>query len=212
MSCYARDMISRTLHCRLFALFVAAVAWAGLGLQIVASIAETGSLSAAAWVMVRFFTVLTNLAVAVTMAAIALGRLREGTPRLLAGLTLAILLVGVVYALLLAGTLQLQGTALIADRVMHYAVPLLMPLFWLLCVPKGGLRFIDPLIWAIYPSLYLLYAVARGALDSKYPYPFIDVPQIGWPQTVLNVAVIALGFIAGGCGLVLLDRWLGRGN
>ncbi len=49
---------------RLFAALTAIAAWAGWVVQLVASYGLTGSLAQSLWVMVRYFTVITNLIVA----------------------------------------------------------------------------------------------------------------------------------------------------
>jgi hypothetical protein len=83
-------------------------------------------------------------------------------------------------------------------------------LYWLSMAVKGRLRWLDPLLWAVYPLAYFFYALLRGALTSKYPYPFIDVAQLGWPRTLVNACVIALAYIAAGYLMVAIDRGLGR--
>ena len=127
---------------RIAAALVAGKAWLGLAVQVVASVARTGSLAAALWTMLLYFTVIANLIVALAFTAAALdGRAR---PRLLAFVTTAILLVGLVYAALLRGLLELSGGAHLADTLLHIVVPLLVPLFWLVFVPRGHLRRHDP--------------------------------------------------------------------
>jgi hypothetical protein len=68
--------------------------------------------------------------------------------------------------------------------------------------------------WIAYPLAYLAYALGRGSIDHKYPYPFLDVDKIGWLQAALNIGGIALGFILAGFLLVWIDRWrpLGSGR
>jgi hypothetical protein len=126
---------------------------------------------------------------------------------LLGGLTLAILLVGIVYWVLLHGLHPLSGAALTANYLLHDASPLLMAAYWLLFVPRGKLRWNAPWWWAAFPIIYFLYALARGQLDHRYPYPFIDVGRLGWLQVALNSAGIALGFILAGFALVWIDSW-----
>ena len=62
------------------------------------------------------------------------------------------------------------------------------------------------------PIAYLVYALVRGAIDGKYPYPFIDVGNLGWLQTALNAGGIALGFIIAGLALVWIDGWRPLGS
>jgi hypothetical protein len=193
---------------RIAAAPIALTAWAGLLVQWQASIAITGSAGAALWAMLRFFTILANLLVAIHFSALALGSGRAARPFQLGGTTLAILLVGIVYALLLRGLLELSAGARLADTLLHMATPVLVPLWWLAFAPKGGLRARDPLLWALLPLAYFPYALARAAMDGRYPYPFVDLSRLGWGQVLLNALAIAAGFVLAGWLLVRLDRAL----
>lgn len=185
---------------------VALTAAAGLAIQYRATLGQTGSVGETLWILARFFTVLTNAAVAVVFAGIALGA--RVTARRIGGVTLAILLVGVIYGLLLRGLLSLSGGALLADTLLHKVVPVLVALWWIFCAPKGKLRWRDPWWWAAFPAAYLPYALARGAIEGKYAYPFINVDRLGIGQVLLNALGIATGFLVAGFALVWLDRRL----
>ena len=194
---------------RALAALIALVAWAGLAAQLDSSFARTGSIGVIVWVMLRYFTILTNLLVAGLFTVLAFRR--PGlSPSLQAGVTMAILLVGVVYGLLLRGLVELNGAAKFADLLLHHATPILAPLYWLAYAPKGALRRRDPLIWAVFPLAYFPYALARGALEGIYAYPFVDVGQIGWARTGVNALVIGVAFIAVGYVVVWLDGRLAR--
>ena len=195
---------------RLAAALVALTALAGLFVQWRASTVLTGSAGAALWAMLRFFTILANLLAALHFTALALGFRRAAQPFLLGGTTLAILLVGIVYFLLLRGLLELSAGALLADRLLHMATPALVPLWWLAFAPKGGLRQRDPWLWALLPLVYFAYALTRGGVDGRYPYPFMNVAQLGWGQTLVNAVAIAAGFLVAGFLLLRLDRFLVR--
>ena len=88
------------------AALVAIVCWAGLAVQFAATYGVQHDVTATLWVLARFFTILTNLLVAVTMTWVAIGR--KVSPEVLGGLTLALLLVGVIYMTLLRGLMQLE--------------------------------------------------------------------------------------------------------
>jgi hypothetical protein len=191
---------------RLAAALIACAAWLGLTLQFLATYGHVGSVLAALWVLADFFTILTNLVIAAFFTSIAFSG-REG-PRTAAGLTLAILLVGIVYALLLRSIDHPQGLAKSANDILHLVTPVLVPLFWLAVVRKGALRIIDPFIFAAFPLLYFVYAMARGAVSGHYPYPFINAAKIGWPQTLINAGLIGAAFVIGGYVLLALDRGL----
>ena len=195
---------------RLAAALVAIVCWAGLAVQFSATYANHPDVLATLWILARFFTIVTNLALAMTMTWVATGGRACAT--LLGGATLAILLVGAIYMILLQDLYHLSGAAQVADILLHKVSPVLMALWWLLFAPRGKLRWSVPLWWGIYPVAYLGYALARGAIDHRYPYPFIDVGKIGWIQTALNVGGIALGFILAGLALVWVDSWRPLGS
>jgi len=197
-------------NARAFAGLIAFVAWAGLVIQFGASTATYGSPLSAAWHLSLFFTILTNAALAATFTGLAFGRPAFGGPSLLGGIMLSTLLVGVVYSLLLAGTQVLTGGDKYANVFLHYAVPILAPLFWLICAPKGALRARDPLIWAAYPLAYLAYALVRGGIDGHYPYYFLNVGKVGSATVAGNAAAIAAGFLIAGYLTVWLDRRLAK--
>lgn len=197
---------------RAFAALVAASAWFGLAVQFGATLGTNGSALAALWILARYFTVLVALAVAVAFTAAAL-RKRPLPPAVTGGITLNSLLVAIVYRALIAGTLVQTAQEKLADLFLHGVAPVLVVLFWLVGVPRGGLDPRDVGPWAAAPLLYFTYALARGAADGIYPYGFIDVPRIGWSATAANAALIAAGFVVAGLGLVWVDRRLaGRSN
>lgn len=193
---------------RLAAALIALVCWAGIALQFSATYAAQRDVLLTLWVLARFFTIICNLAVAVAMTRIALGG--RVSAFLLGGLALAIMLVGIVYLLLLRGLHALDGNALLANQLLHYVSPLAMAGYWLLFAPHGRLRWSAPLWWTLFPLTYFVYSIARGEIDGRYPYPFLDVGKIGLFQTIINGIAIAAGFIPFGLGVVWLDQWLGR--
>ena len=191
---------------RLAAAIIAALAWGGLAVQFNATLQGADSPLAALFILLRFFTVLTNLIVAVTMTAAALGKRIPAF--VLGGVTIAIVLVGVAYMLLLRGLVELSGGALLADTLLHKVVPVLVPLYWLAFAPKGELRWRHAFAWSLYPLAYFAYALVRGSFEGRYAYPFMDVAQIGYGQTIINAAAIAAGFVVTGLALVGLDHML----
>ena len=184
---------------------IALVCWVGIALNLWTRYSHTHDLLASLWALARFFTILSNVALAIGMTALALGRRVSAT--VVGGMTLAILLVGVVYATLLKGLHPLSGAALIADYLLHDASPILAAIYWLLFVPRGRVGWSAPWYWLLFPLVYFAYALARGRIDGRYPYPFIDVAKLGWQQVALNGAGIAFAFILAGFLLVWIDRW-----
>lgn len=193
---------------RMAAAIVALVALAGLVVQFAATLDQTGSVAGTLWTLLRYFTVLTNLLVALAFGWVAIGG--RPHPRRLAGVMLAILLVGIIYGLLLRGLLTLSGGALLADTLLHKVTPVLVPLWWIAFAVRGQLRWRDPWGWTLFPALYLPYALLRGMAEGRYAYPFIDVAKIGIGTMVVNAVLIAMGFVAAGHALVWIDRRMAR--
>jgi hypothetical protein len=199
------DAVSFT-RSRLAAALVAVAAWMGIAVQFRATLAQGYDVAQTLWILARYFTILTNLALAVVMTAQTLGRRQR--PVLLGGVALAMLLVGIVYMTLLRGLLDLSGGALLADTLLHKLTPALAAMWWLLFAPKGRLGWSTPLLWALYPLLYFAYALARGAAEGVYAYPFINIAKLGWPSVLLNALVIAACFLFAGVAMVALGRKL----
>lgn len=193
---------------RLLALIIALCAWIGIAIHVEAQWSQSGSLPDAVWVLAGYFTVLTNLLVAVTFSAIALRGPEVIGPRSLGGVAIAIALVGIIYGLLLRGLVELTAGAAVANVLLHIATPVLGPLYWLLCVPRGALRWNDPLLWSLYPVLYLVYALIRGTAQGSFAYPFINYVDNGILQVAITCILIFFAFLVAGWLMVLLDRRL----
>lgn len=194
------------------ALATALVAWAGLALQlsiIVERMAAEG-LGAALWRFFGYFTLLTNLMVAVVAGAMALApESRLAGPRARLAALASILLVGLLYTMLLRHIWSPTGWQKVADHALHDAAPLLFLLAWILA-RHGGLAWRDAL-WALVPgALYVAYALARGAADGWYAYWFLNPQSLGWGRLALSLALLAPAFLLAGIILVGLDRKLAR--
>ena len=175
-----------------------------LALQVPASQALLGgTLVETLWRLAGYFTILTNLGVAAIMLAEVSGH--RTSARLAGGMTLAILMVALIYHLLLAGLWSPTGLAWWADQGLHTAVPALVLIWWLVQAPKRvSLR--DLPLWLAWPSIYLAYALVRGLATGFWPYPFLDVGTLGWTRVAGNVAAITLAFAGLALVLLLLAR------
>jgi hypothetical protein len=201
-------MQSSSIVVRGAALTISVIAIAGLATNFAALYASTHSVLLAAWALLRYFTITTNILVAGIFIAIALSGNVLAAPKLMDCTVLSIVLVGVVYGLLLSGLRELSGGSLIADVLLHRITPIAVPLFWLCLIPKRNFRRRDPFIWALYPLGYFVYAIARGSVDGNYAYPFMDPVALGWARAVCNAAGIAVGFFAAGELFLWIDRQL----
>jgi len=192
------------------AALLAVITWAGLAVQFHATFGLQGSLGSTLTVLLWYFTITTNLLVAAVFTGIAIGREFFARPSLLGATTVYILLVGIIYGLLLHGLQELSGGSAIANMLLHMVTPILVPIFWLIFTPKGKLSRRDPLLWAIYPLSYLFYALLRGEFTGRYPYPFMNVNELGWARTILHAILIAAAFLVASWLFVWFDSLLGR--
>jgi len=96
--------------------------------------------------------------------------------------------------------------------LLHYVVPTGMAAYWLLYGQKTGLNRRHPFAWFLYPLTYFIYALMRGALDGRYPYPFMDLNKITLIMALLNGVAIAVVFLLGGLAMVAVARGLSEGR
>ena len=202
-----------------FVSVTALLAWAGLGIQLYLILLGRWELGASLLgglvSFFSFFTVLTNLLVAVVLTwelTLRPSAVRRWflLPSIRSGVAVSIALVSLAYNLLLRHLWQPEGWQFVADELLHDMVPVLYIAYWWRCVPKGSLRLGHIGLWMIYPLVYFAYVLLRGDLLAAYPYPFIDVASLGYPQVFINAGGILAGFVGIALGVVGLDRWLGR--
>lgn len=162
-----------------------------------------------------FFTILTNTLAATVLTFAADTRASKGRtfflrPWVSSGIAVSIIVVGVAYSVLLRQLWQPEGLQWLANEILHDVMPLLFSLYWWFCVPKGSLRLCHIGLWMLYPLLYFACILLRGHLLGMYPYPFIDVEQLGYGQTFTNAGGILAGFVAVALAVVVVDRWRGK--
>lgn len=192
----------------------AVVAWAALALQLALITSrltsEGASVAFAVWRFLGFFTILTNLAVAVVASAMAWWpTLTLAGPRSRLMTATAIVLVGIIYSVALRSVWDPQGWQAVADHALHDATPPLFALCWIVS-DHGSLRWRDA-FWAMVPPiLYCLYAFARGSVDGWYAYWFLNATALPFGQLSLNIAAISVGFFVVALLLVQFDRLLSR--
>lgn len=166
--------------------------------------------------LVRFFsyyTILTNVLVAVYGTALLVkpsGRpglflIRPGPATAVA---VYITIVGLVYNLVLRRLWDPEGWQWLVDELLHVVVPLLFILYWLVAIPKSALYWKRIPGWLIYPVVYAIFIFFRGAQSGFYPYPFINVTVLGYPQVLLNSIALTGGFLLISVIFVALGRLL----
>jgi hypothetical protein len=201
---------------RRFVAVAAFLGWAGLSIQLYLILYLRWSIEASLlgglMSFFSYFTVLTNALVATVLTCELTSResaarrwfLRPGVS---SGIAASITLVGLAYNLLLRHLWHPEGWQFLADELMHDVMPLLFLGWWWCCVPKGTLRLRNIALWLIYPLVYFAYALLRGHLLAAYPYPFINVDKLGYPQVFINAGGLLVGFVGIALLMIGLDRW-----
>ena len=213
-------MSTSIVRAKPLAALIALVAWAALLLQLYLSLRLTDAmgLSMAEGVAIYFgyFTILTNLLVAIAATgpvlapASAWGRFFV-RPMAIGWVAASIAFVGVAYFVLLRHVWNPTGLQLGADVLMHYVVPALVIVYSMIALRGSALSWNAPLRWSLYPVVYFVYVLVRGAIMGRYPYHFIDVSQLGYAITLRNAVALWVAFLI--VAYVLMAIWrnpLGR--
>jgi hypothetical protein len=204
---------------RAWAAVTALLAWFAialqLGLVLDANLALGKGVLATVVAFLSYFTITTNLLVAAGLTWRLLaphspaGRF-FAHPSTTTATALYIVVVAIVYAVMLRNLTHPQGWDRCADQLLHQVVPALYLTHWIVWAPRGYLPWRAALTWLLYPLLFLAYTLARGALIDRYPYPFMDVAQLGYRRVLINAAVLAVVFALLGLAFVAADRGLAR--
>jgi hypothetical protein len=195
------------------------VLWFSLVLQIAISIPaflKTGRSIAGTLVQLfSFFTILTNLLAAVCLAVLLV------TPKVrlakyflqshvFSAIALYITIVGLVYNLVLRSLWHPEGLFKLADELLHTVNPLLFVAYWLAYVPKANLKWGQAFKWLWVPFIYSVYIFIRGALSHLYPYPFLNVDELGVMQVVINCLVMLAAFLVIGFLFIWINRVMAK--
>jgi hypothetical protein len=98
---------------------------------------------------------------------------------------------GAVYHGLLAEFWNPTGLGTVADIGLHTVVPVAVTLWWLFHAPKTSLIWADLPAFALWPAVYMAYALGLATVDGVYPYPFMDPGQNGVWQVAATLASLA---------------------
>lgn len=146
---------------------------------------------------ISYFTILTNTLVALFFTTRVFGadqkRLallhRKATPM---ALTSFILVVGLVYQFVLRSLWAPTGLQMVVDELLHTIIPVLMYVYWLMFCSKTTVEWKQFSKWLLYPLGYVVFVLARGHFSGFYPYPFLNVVELGLGSVLLNSCLVLL--------------------
>jgi hypothetical protein len=163
---------------------------------------------------VGYFTIESNLLVCVSSARLALGRdlttLAWRAVRL-AGMS-GIVVTGLVYVVALRPISDVHGWAAVADAGLHYVSPVLAVAAWVVAGPRRRIDRSVVLAASAWPVAWLGWVLIVGAWTDYYPYPFIDVADVGYARAVLHALFLTALLVSVALGIYLADRRLSAGR
>ncbi len=196
---------------RLAQIIIALVAWIALILQLYLQIINrTTEVSEAVIRFFSYFTILTNLLLAVCFTSLLIkdskGNRFFSHPSTITAVTVYILIVGLVYNLVLRSLWSPQGLQLLVDNLLHSLTPLLALIYWFIYVSTKEISWKQIALWLLYPFLYLIYVMIRGSFSNFYPYFFIDISKLGYSKALTNAMYVTAAFFL----ISLLLIWIGK--
>jgi len=159
-----------------------------------------------------YFTILSNVMVLLCcFFTVCWSKSRIGLfftkPETITAVTLYILIVGIIYNGILRFLSHPRGLLSLVDELLHVVTPLSFFLFWWLFLDKTEIRWNHIFYWLIFPLIYLFYTLWHGSFSGFYPYPFVDVSELGMDRVILNSFGVTLVFVAIGALLIVLGKW-----
>ncbi len=142
-----------------------------------------------------YFTILSNIAAGLWLIWYGLSPGARSLPMQLmrGGVTLCMLMTGVIFAILLA---PIEGSTLTATMwdniVLHYIMPVAVVVDWFLWRPKVRISRRQSLLWLAFPAVYVGYTLVRGEFIGRYPYPFLNAAEHGYLQIGSTLAVLLI--------------------
>ncbi len=158
-----------------------------------------------------FFTIWSNMLVGLTCALLA-ARLERPSLVFRSTYLTAVLMILVTFVVVIVALdpiAQYEGKAAAADFLTHKLVPVLAALGWLLFGPRSMVSAGVVRASIVVPLGWLTFTLVRGPMASDYyPYPFVDVGDLGYARVLINVVFVTALFLGLAVGAHALDRRL----
>lgn len=158
-----------------------------------------------------YFTIQGNIIAAVAFALSAIFIFgKRAQPRWLSYLralaTVIMAIVGIVYNTLLADA-GLEGSFNVpwSNDILHIWIPIYAVADWVLFGDRIKLPFARLWVMLIYPVIWLVVILIRGATDGWVPYPFLD-PASGYASVAVYALIISAITILFGYGAYAVTR------
>ncbi|ROP64184.1 Pr6Pr family membrane protein [Curtobacterium sp. PhB115] len=157
------------------------------------------------WNFFGYFTIQSNVIIAVALAVtLVVGTRTKGTDlrvSLLRGAgTVYIATTGIVYNTLLTNV-DVSASLSWSNDILHKVIPAYAVLDWLLFSDRSRLLLRHVWWFLIYPAVWTIVVLIRGATDGWVPYPFLD-PAQGYG--VVAIYCVGVGVSIGLLGVLVV--------
>ena len=145
-----------------------------------------------------FFTILSNILVAFVFTA---EWLQSNLLKFFAksntqvAVAVYIFVVGFVYNTILRFIWQPKGWDKVADELLHLVIPIVYILFWYFKFSKQTINYKSIFGWLLFPMIYIIVVMIRGYFSNYYPYPFLNVSDLGIKKVLYNSTYMTLFFV-----------------
>lgn len=166
------------------------------------------------WNHFSFFTILTNLLVAVYFINMLFTFSKTMQHKQFStAVLLYILTVGIVFNLLLRKLYHPSGIEGVNNNLLHVFIPLLMAVYWVFFIRKQRIPYASIGTWLIYPVLYSAYVQIKGHFNHFYQYPFFDTDTLGPLKVFQNFSGLLFMSILFSMALIWVNnKWLVHRN
>lgn len=148
-----------------------------------------------------YFTIQTNLLIALILSYHAVipnetSDKKFNKAGILTALTVFITVVGAVYQIMLRPIWDPKGMFRLADELLHSLIPLMFITYWYKFEEHHKVDYRQIAYWLLFPLGYLIYTIIHGYYSGYYPYPFVNVSEIGMERVLLNSLILLFVFIS----------------
>lgn len=145
-----------------------------------------------------FFTILSNILVAFVFTAESLQSnllMFFAKSNTQVAIAVYIFVVGFVYNTILRFIWQPKGWDKVADELLHLVIPIVYILFWYFKFSKQTINYKSIFDWLLFPMIYIIVVMIRGYFSNYYPYPFLNVSDLGFAKVLYNAIYMTLFFV-----------------
>ena len=175
-----------------------------------------------------YYTIQSNFVCLFYFAYLMIRNPKKENPTVKGAVVLCIMITGLIYHFMLNGAMEagvgavaeVTMTEILANTLVHYVVPIMTFVDYILFSPKGQYKWYHPFTWLIIPAIYVVFILIRAEVStlmfagfngkSRYPYPFVDVDMFGVGKVLLMVGGILVAFLILGYIICGLDKLVGK--